>query len=158
MRYITKILMVAICLVALSGIVAACDVECKSPGYWKNHPNAWPVNSITIGNSLYTPGEAIEIMEQPVKGDKTYTMFDALVAAKLNVENGCCPPCEIRQLIKEADQWMIDHPLGNEEKRSVEARDDAWQKETTNCYGCIKYHSGEFIYEKLDAFNNGYCH
>lgn len=149
--------MVTACLVALSGIAAACDgccVECKSPGYWKNHPDAWPVQSITIGGVTYnTPGEAIEKMEMPVEGDKTYTMFDALVAAKLNSENGCCPSCEISKIISEADQWMADHQLGS----GLAASDDAWQKETINCCGCIKYPSGEFMYEKLDAFNNGYC-
>ncbi|MGB9940851.1 hypothetical protein, partial [Methanosarcina sp.] len=84
MRYLTKILMITVCLVALSGI-AACDaVECKSPGYWKNHPDAWPVQSITIGEITYLKGDAIAIMKQPVEEDKSYLMFDALVAAKLN--------------------------------------------------------------------------
>ena len=56
-----------------------------TPGYWKNHPEAWPVDEITIGGVTYTKVEAIAIMNTPEKGDKTYTMFSALVAATLNV-------------------------------------------------------------------------
>lgn len=152
MRYITKILMVTVCFIALSGIAAACDqyAECKTPGYWKNHPDAWPVESITIGGTTYSKGDAIAIMKQPVKGDKSYTMFDALVAAKLNVKSGCYQSYEIKTIIWGADIWMKNNPLGS----GVEASGDAWQKELVHC-GCT-YPSGEAMQEKLDAFNNGY--
>ena len=33
-----------------------------TPGYWKNHPDAWPVAVITIGGETYTKGDAIAIM------------------------------------------------------------------------------------------------
>ena len=95
-------------MILLSGIAAAtdscyndctngdfngcCVVECRSPGYWKNHPEAWPVNTITIGGVTYTKEEAICYMKMPVKGDKTITMFKALVSAKLNEANGCTVP------------------------------------------------------------------
>jgi hypothetical protein len=156
LRYLTKILMITVCLIALSGIAAACDVvECKSPGYWKNHPDDWPGETITIGCKDYNKEEAIEIMRTPVKGDKTYNMFNALVAAKLNINSGCCPPsCEI-DIIMEADRWMENNSLGSD----VRASSDAWQKVFLycgECTCCTTYPSGEAIYKKLDAFNNGY--
>jgi len=30
-----------------------------TPGYWKNHPEAWPVSSITVGGLTYTKAQAI---------------------------------------------------------------------------------------------------
>jgi hypothetical protein len=30
-----------------------------TPGYWKNHPDAWPVTQITVGGIVYTKVQAI---------------------------------------------------------------------------------------------------
>jgi len=112
-----------------------------TPGYWKNHPEAWPVEVITLGGITYTKEEAIEFMGMPEKGDKTYTMFRALVAAKLNVLNGCaCPPTNImNEYIEAADAWMAEHEVGS----GVKGRDAEWQK------------PGEYLYRELDQYNNG---
>jgi hypothetical protein len=109
-----------------------------TPGYWKNHPEAWTVEAIDIGGVTYTKAEAIEHMDMPVKGDKTRTMFRALAAAKLNVSIGNVSYC-IADTIEEADVWMETHgPVGI----GVEGNSDAWQ-------------AGEGLYEELDAYNNG---
>ncbi|MFY1112908.1 MAG: hypothetical protein AB3K77_14710 [Methanosarcinaceae archaeon] len=79
------------CVGLLIGTASACYNDCLSPGYWKNHD--WPVDCIKIGGVCYTEDEAKAIMCQPVKGDKTITMFKALVAAKLNEANGCTVTC-----------------------------------------------------------------
>jgi hypothetical protein len=161
LRYLTKILVLTACLIALSGVAAACDCgtkDCtpKSPGYWKTHPEAWPVEKLScgkieIGGVLYTPAEAIEKMQMPVKGDKTYTMFDALVAAKLNAANGCQPPCiDGKNIITGANLWIKKYPLGS----GVKASGDYWQKEFKVTCGC-GYPSGEAMYQTLDAYNNG---
>ncbi len=147
MRYLTKILILTACLIVLSGVAAACDCgtnECKTPGYWKNHPEAWPVDCIKIGGVTYSKEKAIEIMQMPVKGDKTYNMFDALVAAKLNVKSGC-PSCEINSTITGANSWMKENKLGS----GVKASSDAWQDK----FKC--YPSGEDMFQMLDAYNNG---
>ncbi len=160
LRYLTKILMITVCLVALSGITAAYDQcgdnECtsKSPGYWKNHPEAWPVEEITIGGVQYSKDSAIAEMQKPVKGDKTYTMFDALIAAKLNRIKGCCLSGDIINKINEGDLWMSENyygPVGT----NVKADSPAWQQRTKISSGC-EIPSGEAIYLKLDAYNNGY--
>jgi len=152
MRYLTKILVLTACVIALSGVAAAYDcgtTECRSPGYWKNHPEAWSVDCIEIGGVTYSKTAAIEIMQMPVKGDKTYTMFDALIAAKLNKANGC-PACEINDIITGANLWMKKYPLGSD----VKASSNAWQKEFIVTCAC-KYPSGEAMYQELDAYNNG---
>jgi hypothetical protein len=118
--------------------VYACG-GCRSPGFWKNHPDAWPVCEIEIGGKTYTKDEAIEWMKQPVRRDKSLTMFKSLVAAKLNVLSGCSDDC-IACTIKEADDWLEAFPVGS----GVRANSEAWQ-----------YSHGEAIYLALDAYNNG---
>jgi hypothetical protein len=81
----------------------------------------------------------IQIMNAPVKGDKTYTMFKALVAAKLNRFAGADVSC-INATINLAARWMCDHPVGS----GVKASSDAWQ-------------DYEWVYEALDDYNNYGC-
>lgn len=109
-----------------------------TPGYWMNHPSAWPVESITIGGVTYSKANAIKLMKAPPKGDMTYVMFAALVSAKLNVlignESGC-----IDATIAAADAWMAQYgPVG----KGVKASSAAWK-------------IGEPLYKKLDDYNNG---
>ena len=111
-----------------------------TPGYWKNHPEAWPVDEITIGGVTYTKDEAIANMSMPDKKDKTYTMFRALVAAKLNVLIGNDDSCIIRT-IDDADAWMATYdPVGSGVKAG--GKNSPWR-------------TGEPLYEKLDDYNNG---
>jgi len=63
----------------------------------------------------YSKTAAIEITQQPVKGGKTYTMFDALVAAKLNAANGC-PSCKISDTIRGPNLWMCKYEIGSDQR------------------------------------------
>lgn len=115
-----------------------------TPGYWKNHPEAWPVQEITIGGVPYAKGSkkdkgsAIWWMSQDDKHDKTITMFRSLVAAKLNVMVGNDSSC-IEDVIREADAWMTQYgPVGC----GVRASSEAWKL-------------GEPLYLMLDDYNNG---
>lgn len=110
-----------------------------TPGYWMNHPEAWPVDQITIGGLTYSKISAIEFMRQPVRKDKVYTMFPALVAAKLNIMIGNDPSC-IADIISQADTWMATYgPIG---VNKVAASSSAWRE-------------GEPLYFMLDDYNNG---
>jgi hypothetical protein len=108
-----------------------------TPGYWKNHPDAWPVDEITVGGVTYTKDEAIALLGTPGKGDKTYDMFRALVPAILNVLIGNDPSC-IADTIVAADAWLVTYPLGSGVKGKL------W-----NTSG------GEELQSTLDAYNNG---
>ncbi len=109
-----------------------------TPGYWKNHPDAWPVGSIMIGGVTYTKAAAIGWMQTPVRGDKTLSMFPALVSAKLNVLIGNDSSC-ISSTIKAADAWMTVHgPVGS----NVRANSAAWG-------------AGSPLHSTLDDYNNG---
>jgi hypothetical protein len=116
------------------------EVGTGTPGYWKNHPDAWPVDVLTIGGVNYNKSEAIGFMNTPEKGDKTYTMFRALAAAQLNLWNGANTTC-IEDTMLLADSWMGAHNFGVEHKK-VKGKSEAWKQ-------------GEPLYELLDAYNNG---
>jgi len=59
-----------------------------SQGYWKNHPNAWPVQSLTLGTVSYTKTQLLSILNKPANGNGLIILAHQLIAAKLNVANG----------------------------------------------------------------------
>ncbi len=108
-----------------------------TPGYWKNHPEAWPVNFITIGGLTYTKAQAIVWLGK-VSKDKTTTMFSSLVPAMLNVLIGNDGTC-VNNTIAAANQWMATYgPVGS----NVGASSPAWSV-------------GEPLHTTLDSYNNG---
>src|SRR5262249_58598340 len=83
-----------------------------TPGYWKNHPDAWPVSSITVGGVTYTKDQAISWLGKVGK-DKTTTMFSSLVSAMLNVMIGNDPSC-VASTIAAGNDWMATYgPVGS---------------------------------------------
>jgi len=60
-------------------------------GFWKNHPDAWPVSSLTLGSVTYTQAQLLAILTQPVKGNGLVSLAHQLIAAKLNIANGADP-------------------------------------------------------------------
>ncbi len=60
-------------------------------GYWKNHFEAWPVISLTLGSVNYTSAELLAIFNQPAGGNKLIILAHQLIAAKLNLANGADP-------------------------------------------------------------------
>lgn len=127
------LLMVVMSVMAVPAVAQECCP--RSPGYWKNHPDAWPVESLTLGGVTYTKAEAIEMMKSS-DGDKRTTMFRSLAAAALNIHSGCECSC-ICEVANAADEWLTE--FGGS---SVAASSDAWK-------------CGEPLYWCLDAFNNG---
>jgi cysteine-rich repeat protein len=125
-----------------------------TPGYWKNHPEAWPNDSIWVDGLEYTKAEAIFLMGKDgegQKGNKCLTMYRSIVAAKLNILNGCAGSC-VLGTIASADEWMDIHcvdpsiPMCLDKNETgclkVDGDSDAWK-------------IGEPLYEFLDRYNNG---
>jgi hypothetical protein len=106
-------------------------------GYWKNHPQAWPVSTITIGGVVYTRDQAIVLIGTPSRGDKSIDLFKQLAASKLSVLVGNNPSC-IYQTIASADAWMAAHPPGS----NVSSGSSAWTQASP-------WHT------QLDNYNNG---
>jgi hypothetical protein len=108
-----------------------------TPGYWKNHPSAWPVASIVIGGRTYSKADAIKQMSTPEKGDKTRTVFRHLVSAKLNVLIGNASAC-IDAAIAQADAWMALHPVGSK----VSGSSAAWAEISGTATLLDQYNNG----------------
>ena len=88
--------------------------ECvRSSGYWKNHPDSWPVDEVTLGGVSYSKESAIDILGAPPKGDATYILAQQLIAAKLNVASGA-DGSAIGETIEMADSWIATNPLGSD--------------------------------------------
>lgn len=71
-------------------------------GYWKNHEDAWPVDSLVIGGVSYDQDELLALLWTPVRGDGSISLAHQLIAALLNVESGASPV----DAIADAQAWM----------------------------------------------------
>jgi len=60
-------------------------------GYWKTHPNAWPVDSLFLGSVSYTKAELLSILGTSVGGNGLISLAHQLIAAKLNIAQGADP-------------------------------------------------------------------
>lgn len=149
---IAMVTLLGFSFVGVSTVIAQQCEGTGTPGYWKNHLDAWGDESIIVGGTPYTPEQAIVLMKTPVKGDKSLTLFKATVAAMLNVSvQNCDPPpddclrkcwkdTQVCDPLGQANAWLAD----NNVLSGVSAHTDEWQ-----------YSHGESIYWCLDDYNNG---
>ena len=87
----------------------------RGQGFWKNHPDQWPVTELQLGTVTYTQEQLLSILHQPVRGNGLVLLAHQLIAAKLNVANGADSSC-IQQTIADADALIGDlvvPPVGN---------------------------------------------
>jgi hypothetical protein len=86
-----------------------------SQGYWRNHPNAWPVTSLALGTVTYQAAELMSILDNPARGNGLVILTHQLIAAKLNIANGA-DPSAVQQTITDADNMigaLVVPPIGN---------------------------------------------
>jgi len=105
-------------------------------GYWKNHPAAWPVNSLVLGTTQYSKTQLLAILNKPVKGNALVSLAHQLIAAKLNIANGADDNC-IASTIAAADALIgnkLIPPVGSKSVPNKQASP---------------------LINKLDAYNNG---
>ena len=79
----------------------------RGQGYWKNHPDQWPVTELQLGNVTYDQQQLLDILHQPVRGNGLVSLAQHLIAAKLNIAAGADPSC-IEETIAEADALIGD--------------------------------------------------
>lgn len=137
---------VALGAVTVSGSAAAWDTCARTPGYWKNHPDAWPVDKLTLGGTPYSKSELLDVLNAPTRGDKTIIVASQLIAAKLNLENGTEPGwgC-VEHAIAHADIWLSVYPVGSGQHR--------W--ESTGDTPAGPTDDPEKYKDELDDYNNG---
>lgn len=83
----------------------------RTPGFWKNHANDWPVTTLVVGGVEYDQAAALMTLDASVRGDATVILFKHLVAAMLNVLAG--GDAAIQPVVDEADAYLMAHPLGS---------------------------------------------
>src|SRR5215813_7056169 len=88
--------------VAITPVTFACPL---GQGFWKNHPDTWPVTSLTLGSQTYTQAELLALFDTPPSGDSSVILAHQLIAAKLNIANGS-KPARIRSAIADADKLL----------------------------------------------------
>jgi hypothetical protein len=57
----------------------------RTPGYWKNHPESWPVTSLTLGGASYSQACLLNVLDLSTRSDVRIPLIHHLIAAKLNV-------------------------------------------------------------------------
>ena len=86
-----------------------------SQGYWRNHPDAWPVTSLTLGTVTYQAGELMAILDNPARGNGLVILVHQLIATKLNIANGA-DPSAVQEAVTDADNMigaLVVPPIGN---------------------------------------------
>jgi hypothetical protein len=103
-----------------------------SKGYWKNHPEAWPIEEIEVGNVTYSKREAIRILEGASAEDATRMLLAQLIAAKLNRICGADSvfkykdkTVDVDEVIGDSEDFLSEHPF--ESNPRGDARKDALQ-------------------------------
>lgn len=127
-------------MVTLSASVSCREVPSgctRTLGYWKTHPDQWPVSSLTLGSVAYTKNQLLSILKQPVKGNGLVSLAHQLIAAKLNIAAGASAPQAITDAIASADATigsLVVPPIGS---------------------GYLAPSATSGLITTLDAYNNG---
>jgi len=116
--------------------IGACP---HTQGFWKNHPEDWPVGSLALGDETYTKDELLAIFRTPVRGDASLNLAHQLIAAKLNVAAGA-DSSVIAGTIAHADSLLA--PFSGKLPYGVRSSSVAGRAMTTDA-------------RALDAYNNG---
>jgi len=90
----------------------------RTPGYWKNHPDAWPAAHLTIGSGDYLQKELLKMLSMPVRGDLDIILVKHLIAVKLNVYSGA-DGGPIEDVIAEADQYLANGVYNADEAENL---------------------------------------
>jgi hypothetical protein len=84
-------------------------------GYWKNHSDVWPLQSLTLGAVSYSQLQLLQILNRPAQGNGLLILAHQLIAAKLSIANGA-DPTAVQQYVINADNMiggLIVPPIGN---------------------------------------------
>ncbi len=116
-----------------------------TPGYWKNHPEDWPMADFAVGGEDYVQSELIEILQRPVRGDATVILAHHLIAAMLNVMGGSDD--YIQGAIDDGNQFLDDHGLGSRPSGALKGEAIGIKNELAgyNELGCEEEEAGKSL-------------
>ena len=121
--------------------IADCPIVSRgctlTQGYWKNHAEAWPVQSLTLGTVAYSKAQLISVLRTPVRGNGLVSLSHQLIAAKLNAASGTTVPSSVATAIAAADSLiggLVVPPVGT---------------------GSLSTSATSSLTSALDTYNNG---
>jgi hypothetical protein len=129
--------------------------ECsRSPGYWKNHPDAWPVDELTLGGKTYNKDALLDALHRKPKGNKMVILMRAYIAARLNqasdVDSDCLEHEKFDWIISYNVPEAVDNWLEEKYDGDIEAKVKHWNDMKLSYVDDM-----ELLYLTLDDYNNG---
>lgn len=90
--------------------VAAAEWCPRTIGFWKNHTEIWPTDTLVIGDVEYDAAGLLALLTYNGP-DASSKLAKQLVATKLNIERG--GDTSIQPVVDAADAFLTDHPPGS---------------------------------------------
>ncbi len=118
------------------GLPSLCGCT-RTIGYWKTHEEDWPLSTLRLGDREYAAAESLALLEAATAGDKSLSLAQQLIAARLNVAAGAVDD-EIAASVEAADAWIAAHDDG-----------------AGLPFGTRSWDGGEEVKDALDDWNNG---
>jgi hypothetical protein len=112
------------------------DFCARSPGYWKLHPEQWPVEYLILGDLEYDQPGLLELLDTSGSRDMANTVARHLIAVELDLAAGSDPL--ILPDVEEAHAYLAEYPPGSNPRRADRAR-------------------GEELEMRLDAYYDPTC-
>jgi len=85
--------------------IALCTACPLGQGYWRNHPDAWPVSSLVLGTQTYSQDELLLILHPTTARNASLILAQQLIAAILNTANGS-DPTPLGDAISQANTFL----------------------------------------------------
>jgi hypothetical protein len=83
-----------------------------TPGFWKNHPDAWPTSAtpMTIGGTSYSKIQLMAFLWSPNKGDAWINLMQKYIAMQLSKATVYGTAAD--SLLAQAEAWFNSNPTG----------------------------------------------
>ena len=110
---IKKIGILALLVTLVASTTVASVMACTwTPGYWKNHPDAWPTSAtpMTIGGNQYSKNDLLVFLRTPVRGDAWMNLMQKYIAMQLS--KATVYGTDADYLLEAAEEWFDDNPTG----------------------------------------------
>ncbi len=93
-----------------TGLILDDDFCARTPGYWKNHAELWPVDHLALGGREYEKAQLLVMLDYDAT-DAASSLARHLIATKLDLLVGSEP--SIVPTVEEADAFLTTYPVGS---------------------------------------------
>jgi hypothetical protein len=106
---IKKIGILALLVTLVASTTVATVMACtRTPGYWKNHPEAWPDDFMI---DVYDQDDLMDVLWTPVRGNVATNLAQKVIALQLSIDTwGSSTYAD--GLMADAYDWLLDNYPG----------------------------------------------